>query len=123
MLVVRDVAVSVTFYRRLGFAAEVEWDTYAKLVNGSAVLHLAGAGDPPADRPGLALLAPDTVATAVTAAIVLHVDDCRLSCTELIAEGVALLSGPAEPEWGGEVRAFLRDPDGHLIEIHETTAT
>jgi hypothetical protein len=34
--------------------------------------------------------------------------------------GVELLGEPAEPAWGGEVRAFLRDLDGHLIEINES---
>lgn len=121
LLVVRDVAVGVGFYRRLGFTPEVEWDTYARLTNGRAVLHLAGPGDPPPDRPGLALQAPDPAAATVPAAVVLQVVDCRQACAELRAAGVGLLTEPATPEWGGEVRAFLRDPDGHLIELNETT--
>ncbi|MFC4066637.1 VOC family protein [Actinoplanes subglobosus] len=99
LLVVRDVAVGVAFYRRLGFTPEIEWDTYAKLTNGPAVLHLATPGDPPPDRPGLALRAPDATAATVPAAVVLQVGDCRQACTELVAAGVALLSEPSAPAW------------------------
>ncbi|MEU4689625.1 VOC family protein [Actinoplanes sp. NPDC023714] len=59
-------------------------------------------------------------ASRVVAAIVVQVAGCRAACAALTAAGVTLLTAPAEPEWGGEVRAFLRDPDGHLIEINET---
>ncbi|MEU8239528.1 VOC family protein [Actinoplanes missouriensis] len=119
-MVVRDVARSVTFYRRLGFRPLAEWGGYAKLTNGTGILHLAAQGDPPPDRPEVALTAPDDTARAVAAAIVIQVADYRRACAELAAAGVDLLTDPAEPEWGGEVRAFLRDPDGHLIEINET---
>ncbi|GAA4607015.1 catechol 2,3-dioxygenase-like lactoylglutathione lyase family enzyme [Actinoplanes octamycinicus] len=119
LLVVRDVADSVTFYRRLGFEAMVVWETYAKLVSGPGVLHLAAAGEPPPDRGSVALALPDPGAGSVVAAIVVQVADCREACAELAAAGVELLGEPSEPEWGGEVRAFLRDPDGHLIEINE----
>jgi catechol 2,3-dioxygenase-like lactoylglutathione lyase family enzyme len=48
---------------------------------------------------------------------VLTVADCRAAVAELEARGVVFLGPPAEPEWGDEVRAFARDPDGHLVEI------
>ena len=118
LMVVRDIARSVEFYRRLGFQPLVEWATYAKLANGTAILHLATPGDPPPDRPEVALDAPDEAAATVVAAVVIQVTDCRRACADLTAAGVPLLSEPTEPEWGGEVRAFLRDPDGHLIEIN-----
>lgn len=125
LLVVRDVSRSVAFYRRLGFEALVEWDGYAKMANGPGILHLAAPGDPPPDRPAVRLRAPEQDHPApdsgeVTAAIVVQVADCRAACADLEAGGVDLLGPPAEPEWGGEIRAFLRDPDGHLIEINET---
>ncbi|MBF9127757.1 VOC family protein [Plantactinospora sp. S1510] len=121
-MVVRDVARSVEFYRRLGFRPAVEWSGYAKLANGTGILHLAAAGDPPPDRPKVALRAPDDTASAVVAAIVVQVADCRRACADLVAAGVELLGEPVEPEWGGEIRAFLRDPDGHLVEINEAFA-
>lgn len=105
----------------MGFQPAVEWPRYATLDTGTGVLHLAVQGDPPPDRPGVALTAPDDTATAVIAAVVVQVPDCREACAELVAAGVDLLTAPAEPAWGGEVRAFLRDPDGHLVEINEAT--
>lgn len=119
LLVVRDVARSVAFYRRLGFAATVEWPAYAKLSAGTGTLHLAAPGDPPPDRPDVALQAPDATAHMVVAAVVVQVADCRAACAALAAAGVEMLTDPVEPEWGGEVRAFLRDPDGHLVELNE----
>lgn len=119
LLVVRDVARSVAFYRKLGFQPSVEWSTYAKLSIGTGILHVAAEGDPPPDRPGMALSAPDDTANAVVSAVIVQVPDCRLACADLVAAGIELLTDPAEPVWGGEVRAFLRDPDGHLIEINE----
>jgi catechol 2,3-dioxygenase-like lactoylglutathione lyase family enzyme len=119
LMVVRDIARSVEFYRRLGFQPSVEWSTYAKLANGAGILHFAAEGDPPPDRPHVALRAPDDTANAVAAAIVVQVANCRRACADLVAAGVELLTEPAEPEWGGEVRAFVRDPDGHLVEINE----
>jgi catechol 2,3-dioxygenase-like lactoylglutathione lyase family enzyme len=118
-VVVRDVARSVEFYQRLGFQPSVEWSSYAKLANGTGILHLAAQGDPPSDRPDVALRAPDDTANAVVAAVVVQVANCRQACADLVAAGVKLLTEPVEPEWGGEVRAFLRDPDGHLVEINE----
>jgi catechol 2,3-dioxygenase-like lactoylglutathione lyase family enzyme len=83
------------------------------------ILHLAAPGDAPPDRPDVALAAPGETASAVVAAIVVQVADCRGACAELVAADVELLGEPVEPEWGGEVRAVLRDPDGHLVEINE----
>lgn len=122
LIVVRDVARSVEFYRRLGFQPSVQWPTYAKLANGPGILHLAAQGDPPPDRPAVALRAPDDAAEAVVAVVVVQVADCREACSALAATGVELLTEPVEPVWGGEVRAFLRDPDGHLVEINESLA-
>lgn len=121
LLVVRDMARSVAFYRWLGFEPSVEWQTYAKLLAGDGILHLAVHGDPPPDRPGVALKAPDD-ADAVVTVVIVQVPDCRRACADLVAAGVELLTEPAEPAWGREVRAFLRDPDGHLIEINEALA-
>ncbi|MFC7550681.1 VOC family protein [Plantactinospora sp. GCM10030261] len=56
----------------------------------------------------------------MAAAVVVQVADCRRACADLVSAGGELLTEPVEPEWGGEVRACLRDPDGHLIEINET---
>jgi catechol 2,3-dioxygenase-like lactoylglutathione lyase family enzyme len=103
----------------LGFQPSVQWSTYARLSAGEGgSLHIAGQGAAPPDRPTVALTAPHH-GQAVVNVVVVQVPDCRQACAELVASGVELLTEPAEPEWGGEIRAFVRDPDGHLIEINE----
>jgi catechol 2,3-dioxygenase-like lactoylglutathione lyase family enzyme len=122
LIAVRDVPSSVAFYGKFRLAPVVEWSTYAKLSDGAgAVLHIAEVGDAPPDRPTVALAAPPAVADSVPAIVVIQVDDCRRFCAALREAGVDLLTEPAVPAWGGEVRAFVTDPDGHLIEINEPT--
>ncbi|MCK2218188.1 VOC family protein [Actinomadura sp. ATCC 31491] len=120
LIAVRDVARSVAFYERLGFVPEVRWPTYARLAAGeNMVLHIAEQGGAPPDRPSVALTAPSSDGSAVSAIVVVQVPDCRRACAELTTSGVELLTEPATPAWGGEIRAFVRDPDGHLIELNE----
>lgn len=64
---------------------------------------------PPAD--------PDQVSHAMT----LRVADCRAAYAALTARGATFLTPPHD--WGGEIRCFLRDPDGHLVEISESVPT
>ena len=45
--------------------------------------------------------------------------DCRDAYEVLSARGAEFLTPPVD--WGGEIRAFFRDPDGHLLEISEAT--
>ncbi|MFI6734883.1 VOC family protein [Nonomuraea sp. NPDC050451] len=120
LIAVHDVARSVAFYERLGFTPEVQWPTYARLVAGeNTVLHVAVQGGAPPDRPSVALAAPSPDGSTVNAIVVVQVPDCRRACAELTASGVELLTEPTTPEWGGEIRAFVCDPDGHLIEVNE----
>jgi catechol 2,3-dioxygenase-like lactoylglutathione lyase family enzyme len=93
----------------------------------SVVLKLAGtwlllvSGDgPTADKPSVTFRPPadpDQVSHAIT----LRVADCRAAYDALTARGAAFLTPPHD--WGGEVRCFLRDPDGHLVEISESVPT
>jgi catechol 2,3-dioxygenase-like lactoylglutathione lyase family enzyme len=46
-----------------------------------------------------------------------RVPDCRAAYETLRGRGVTFLTPPVESLW--EVRAFFRDPDGHLLEISE----
>jgi hypothetical protein len=51
----------------------VQWATYARLVVGDgAVVHIAGQGQAPPDRPAVALTAPAPDVGAVTAIVVLR---------------------------------------------------
>ena len=47
----------------------------------------------------------------------IRVPDCRAAFATLRDRGAVFLTEPVESDW--EIRAFFRDPDGHLIEISE----
>jgi len=118
ILVVRDVDAARDFWRDV-VGAEV----YREYGGTSCVLRLAGAwillvtgGPPTADKPDVTFAAPDT-ATRVDHAFTMRVADCRAVHAELVARGAVFLAPPVESEW--EVRAFFRDPDGHLLEISQ----
>jgi catechol 2,3-dioxygenase-like lactoylglutathione lyase family enzyme len=49
------------------------------------------------------------------------VEDVDRACAELQAQGVALLLAPHNYEWGRS--AYLRDPDGRLIELQDMGQT
>lgn len=120
LLAVADLARSQEFWvTRLGGELLVEWDTYARVRVGAGQVHLAVTGDPPADR-AVRLVPPIADRAQASAEVVIQVTDCRAVVEELQRRGVVFLGPPAEPAWGGEVRAFARDPDGHLVEITST---
>ena len=117
LLAVADLDRALAFWiEGLGADAEVRWDSYALLRIGEGRLHLAVSGEPPPDR--AVRLVPPTIGTQEsTGEVVIRVADCRAVVYVLQQRGVTFLGPPATPAWGDEVRAFLLDPDGHLVEI------
>jgi catechol 2,3-dioxygenase-like lactoylglutathione lyase family enzyme len=91
----------------------------------SVVLELLGnwlllvtAGDPTRDKPTVAFTPPgdpDRVSTE----LIFRVEDCWETYELLRARGAQFLTEPVDH--GGEIRAFFRDPDGHLFEISQLT--
>ena len=51
--------------------------------------------------------------------IAFTVDDVDHSCAKLVQQGLILEVSPQNYYWGRS--AYLRDPDGHLIELNQTT--
>jgi catechol 2,3-dioxygenase-like lactoylglutathione lyase family enzyme len=83
-------------------------------------LLLVSGGGPTADKPRVTFRPPadpDQVSHAMT----LRVADCRATYAALTARGATFLTPPHD--WGGEIRCFLGDPDGHLVEISESVGT
>ena len=120
LLVVEDLARSVAFYRDvLGARLHGEYG------GTSAVFEIAGAwllivtgGVPTPDKPTVSFTGPSD-ADRVDHEIIFRVDDCRGAYEELIGRGATFLAPPLDR--GGEIRCFLRDPDGHLIELSQLT--
>ncbi len=93
----------------------------------SVVLSFAGTwlllvtgGGPTTDKPGV-IFQPPPDTDRVSHAITVRVGDCRAAYEALRARGATFLTPPHD--WGSEIRCFLRDPDGHLVEISQLKAT
>jgi len=118
LLVVSDAERSKRFYRDV-LGAEL----YREYGGTSVVLRFQGAwmllvtgGEPTPDKPDVTF-APPADPRVATHELTLRVPDCHGAYAELTARGASFLTPPVEYEH--EIRAFLRDPDGHLIEISE----
>lgn len=120
LLVVSDVDRSRDFYVDV-LGAEL----YREYGGTSAVLRFQGAwillvtgGGPTPGKPTVTFAPPDDP-DRVSHQMTLRVPDCRAAYDTLSARGATFLAPPVDR--AGEIRAFFRDPDGHLIEISEVS--
>jgi catechol 2,3-dioxygenase-like lactoylglutathione lyase family enzyme len=118
LLVISDLARSREWYENVLGAT-----VYREYGGSSCVLQLLGSwlllvtgGEPTEDKPTVTFTPPDD-ADRVSAELIFRVRDCRESYETLRGRGAEFLTEPVD--WGSEVRAFFRDPDGHLYEISE----
>ena len=118
ILVVAEIDQARRFYTEV-LAAEV----YREYGNSSCVLSVLGTwlllvtgGGPTADKPGT-MFAPPADPSQVSHAITIRVPDCQAAYRTLSGRGATFLTPPVDH--GAEIRAFFRDPDGHLYEISE----
>lgn len=112
----RDFWVDVlgaTLYREYGGSSVV-------LRFADSWLLLVSGGAPTADKPTVTFV-PPADADQVSHAMTLRVADCQAAYAALRARGVVFLTPPHD--WGSEIRCFLRDPDGHLVEISESKSS
>jgi len=122
ILVVADPARSRDFWVEvLGAELYREYGGTSVVLSfaGTWVLLVAGGG-PTADKPGV-VFGPPADPDLVSHAITLRVADCQAAYQTLLARGGAFLTPPHD--WGAEIRCFLRDPDGHLIELSQSMNT
>ena len=118
ILVVEDAARSSRWYREvLGAEPYREYGTSAVLSFNGVWLLLVEPGGPTPDKPGIAFEAPSR--GNVSHSFTIRVRDCQSSYETLAFRGAEFLTPPYD--WGGEIRCFFRDPDGHLWEISELT--
>lgn len=117
LLVVDDTAASRDWYAMvLDASVHGEYDTSVVLELLGNWLLLVESGRPTPDKPTVAFAPPDDP-DRVSTQIVFRVRDCRSTYELLRSRGADFLTEPLDR--GGEIRAFFRDPDGHLFEISE----
>jgi catechol 2,3-dioxygenase-like lactoylglutathione lyase family enzyme len=118
ILVVSDVDRARDFWRDV-----VGADVHREYGGTSCVLRFGGAwillvtgGGPTADKPDVTFATPPR-RDHVDHAFTIRVADCQSAYETLRDRGAEFLTPPVSSEW--EVRAFFRDPDGHLLEISQ----
>ena len=114
VLIVADLDRSLSFYTgTLGLRLQHRAAQYAQMKAGTTRLSLY-TRDAMAKTLGLALDAPSPAAPAFELGF--KVSDCDAAFAELVAAGAPAVVAPTTRAWGQRT-AYVRDPDGNLIEL------
>ena len=117
-LVVSDQDRSREFYRSLfgGRVVRERDPVVLKVANSWLILNLGGG--PTDDKPVVTLKTPQ-YPNETSAFLNVRVADIQTAYAEWSAKGASFLTEPKDH--GAEIRAYIRDPDGHLIEVGQAT--
>jgi catechol 2,3-dioxygenase-like lactoylglutathione lyase family enzyme len=115
-----DVPRSAAFYRDvLGGEVVMEGEpTILQVANSWVIINVGGG--PTEDKPEVVLDVPDDP-NRVSAFLNIRVADIQQCYEEWGAKGAEFLTPPQDR--GAEIRCYMRDPDGHLIEVGQSTRT
>ena len=119
-VVAEDIDRSRDFYAGL-LGGEVVMEgpgrpTIVQLANTWIVINVGGG--PTDDKPDVTLSTPDDPSRA-SAFLNIRVADIAASYEEWSSGGAEFLTEPIDR--GAEIRCYMRDPDGHLIEVGQAT--
>jgi catechol 2,3-dioxygenase-like lactoylglutathione lyase family enzyme len=117
-LTVREVAVSRDFYSRvLGGTVVLEENPCIVKLSNSWIIMNPGGGPTP-DKPGISVVnyQPDDTTSIF---LNLRVADVEACYREWSDKGATFVTPPIER--GPEIRCYMRDPDGYLIEVGQAT--
>jgi catechol 2,3-dioxygenase-like lactoylglutathione lyase family enzyme len=123
-MVVHDFVVSDDIERSRRFYTDVLGGrvvfsgvpTVVALANTAIVVN--GGGGPTDDKPEVTLETPREL-DRVSSFLSLRVKDIAAAYAEWSARGAEFLTPPKQHAY--ETRCYIRDPDGHLIEVGQTT--
>ena len=117
-LVVSDQDRSREFYQSLfgGRVIRERDPVVLKVANSWLILNLGGG--PTDDKPEVTLKTPQ-YPNETSAFLNVRVADIQKAYAEWSAKGATFLTEPKDH--GAEIRAYIRDPDGHLIEVGQAT--
>jgi catechol 2,3-dioxygenase-like lactoylglutathione lyase family enzyme len=117
-LAVRDVARSRAFYSEVlgGQVVMDENPCMVRLANSWLIMNPGGGPTP--DKPGITIVDHEPGST-VSSFLNLRVADIRECHARWSARGAEFLTPPIDR--GAELRCYMRDPDGYLIEVGQST--
>ena len=113
-----DVERSTRFYTEvLGGEVVMEGEpTIVALANSWIIINVGGP--PTDDKPTVTLVTP-SAPDRVSSFLNIRVADIHATYEQWSARGAEFLTPPTDR--GRELRCYIRDPDGHLIEVGQTT--
>jgi lactoylglutathione lyase len=118
LLIVKDVARSRRFYEKVFYAEVIDDGEPVVLRLANTWLLINRGGGPTDDKPTVTA-APPADPDRLSIALNLRVADIR-ACYDLWrSRGAKFLTEPKVHE--SEIRCYIRDPDGYLIEVGQTT--
>ena len=117
LLIVKDVARSRRFYERVFDAKVIDDENPAILRLANSWLLINGGGGPTDDKPTVTA-APPTNPNVLSIAMNLRVADIKACYERWRSRGAHFLTEPKDHE--DEIRCYIRDPDGYLIEVGQT---
>src|SRR3954464_13928076 len=116
-IVSADVKRSAAFYKDvLGGEVVMEGEpTIVQLANSWVIINVGGG--PTEDKPEV-VLEPPSDPNRVSSFLNLRVADIHALYEQWSARGAQFLTPPVQR--ASEIRCFIRDPDGHLIEVGQS---
>jgi catechol 2,3-dioxygenase-like lactoylglutathione lyase family enzyme len=118
LLIVQDVDRSRQFYSKVLGAKVVFEGPPAILHWSNSWLVLNTGGGPTDDKPDVIAVTPQDPHT-FSSALNIRVADIQTTYRLWSSRGATFLTPPMQH--AAEIRCYLRDPDGHLIEVGQTT--
>ena len=117
-LTVSDVARSRAFYADIlgGKVVLAENPCIIKVANSWIIMNPGGGPTP--DKPGITLRTPEATDT-VSTFLNVRVADIAAFYADARSKGAEFLTEPLDRK--AEIRCYMRDPDGYIIEIGQAT--
>jgi lactoylglutathione lyase len=119
-LIVRDIQRSVAFYRDVLGATVLREGEPTFLRLGNIWLTINGGGGPTDDKPEV-VASPPSDPNILSNFLNLRVTDIRRYYELWSSRGAKFITEPKVH--ATEIRCYIRDPDGYLIEVGQTTVT
>ena len=119
-LIVRDIERSVAFYRDVLGATVLREGEPTFLRLGNIWLIINGGGGPTDDKPEV-VASPPRDPNILSIFLNLRVTDIRRYYDLWSSRGAQFITEPKVH--ARELRCYIRDPDGYLIEVGQTTTT